>query len=141
MQAADKKGGMAIDGAMKEVLALLRARLPGLIGVWLFGSCARGEARDGSDVDLAVLTQAPLRAAELWQLAQVLAGRLGREVDLVDLRAASAVLRMQAVGRGRRIFCADHKACEAFEDFVFSDYARLNEERAGILADRLAAHG
>ncbi|MCC5862855.1 MAG: hypothetical protein JJT93_13220 [Gammaproteobacteria bacterium] len=41
---------------------------------------------------------------------------------------------------GRRLFCAEghEEHVEAFETFVYADYARLNEERAGILQDVLA---
>jgi hypothetical protein len=42
---------------------------------------------------------------------------------------------MQIVEGGKRLYCRDQTACDAFEDFVFLDFARLNEERAGILED------
>ncbi len=44
-------------------------------------------------------------------------------------------MRMQVISKGQRIYCSNEQSCEMFEDFVFSDYARLNEERAGILED------
>ena len=36
---------------------LIKARIPGLKKVYLFGSCARGEVRSTSDVDLLILTE------------------------------------------------------------------------------------
>ena len=129
------------DERLNQIVARLRERIPALLGVWLFGSRAADSARTESDVDLAVLAEAPLDKVALWETAQDLALLLGRDVDLLDLRHASAVMRMQVISKGRRIFCSDFRRCEAFEDFVFSDYARLNEERAEILADRLATHG
>ncbi len=50
----------------------------------LFGSRARGCARPGSDVDLAV--EAP--GVDLWTLAADLSQTVGLEVDVVDLRDA-----------------------------------------------------
>ncbi len=50
----------------------------------LFGSHARGCARPGSDVDLAV--EAP--GVDLWTLAADLSQAVGLEVDVVDLREA-----------------------------------------------------
>jgi predicted nucleotidyltransferase len=44
---------LIIDAGMQ----LSRSREVGLVGVWLFGSVARGEARNDSDVDLMVVTK------------------------------------------------------------------------------------
>lgn len=102
--------------------------------MYLFGSAASGESRRGSDVDLAVLLDKPLTGVQRFDLANGLAEVVGKDADLVDLGSASTVLRMQVIGNGRRLFGAG-VALEDFEDRVFADYARLNEERAGILAD------
>ena len=122
----------------------LRERIPSLLAVYLFGSASSGLTHPESDIDVAILAGRPLDPAALWETAQAVAQRLGRDLDLVDLDAASAVMRMQIVGNGTRLFCADRPRCEAFEDFVYSDFARLNEERAGILEDvarRKKVHG
>lgn len=125
---------------LERAVSLLRQRLPGLLGVWLYGSAVTGSLRDDSDLDLAVLAEHPLAPAGLLPLTAELAAILGRDVDLLDLATASTVMRMQVVGRGRRLACTHPLRCESFEDFVFSDYARLNEERAAILAE-VAARG
>jgi predicted nucleotidyltransferase len=131
-----KLAGMELGRAV----ALLRESLPGLIAVYEFGSTAAGVSRPGSDVDLAVLCDSPLRAEDRWALQEKVAAALGRDVDLVDLRRASTVMRMQVVSTGRVRFDGDPSARESFEDVVFSAYARLNEERAAILRD-VAASG
>jgi len=61
-------------------------------------------------------------------------------VDLVDLRCASTVLRMQVVGRGVPLAVLEPTEHARVADHVFAAYARLNEERRGILAD-IAARG
>jgi len=38
------------------------------------------------------------------------------------------------------VYCRNAARCERFEDFVYADHARLNEERAAILAG-IAARG
>jgi len=137
----ERRGMVGISKkAVEAAVTLLKERIPGLLGVWLFGSALEGEMRPDSDVDIAILAEAPLDAWMRLQLAAELSRLFGRDVDLVDLRRSATVMRMQVVARGRRVFCLDAPRCEAFEDFVFSDYARLNEERAGILAD-VAARG
>jgi len=49
-------------------------------------------------------------------------------------------MAMQVVSTGHVIADADSRARGDFEDLTFSKYARLNEERKGILA-RVAAEG
>jgi uncharacterized protein len=122
---------MQLDG----IVDTLRHRVPGCLAIYLFGSFATGGANRESDVDLAVLAQAPLADEERWHLAQTLAVALGRDVDLVDLRRASAVMRVQVIDSGKLLFESDATQRQEFEAMALSDYARLNEERRGILAD------
>lgn len=117
------------------IVRLLQQRLPGLTAAYLFGSQASGEASSGSDLDIAVLLPQPLSAAERFELGEELAALVGRDVDLVGLRSASTVLRSQVVARGRALYRAPGTEAEQFEDFVYADYARLNEERAELLRD------
>jgi len=119
---------------------LRRALGDDLIAVYRFGSSARGEARTDSDCDLAVLCRTPLARLARFDLQEHLAAALGRDVDLVDLSTASPVLAVQAVFHGRLLAETDAAARGAFEDRVLSSYARLNEERRGIL-ERVVAEG
>lgn len=126
------------------IVRFLRERLDGLVAVYLFGSRASGQETAGSDFDIAVLADKPLGTRQQFELAQALADRLGCDVDLIDLHSASTVLRSQIIGHGRALYLEPIPELEAFQDFVFSDYARLNEERAGILQDiesRGSIHG
>ena len=129
---------------LDTLIAELRRCFPDLQAVYLYGSMARGDAHSASDLDLAVLLPKELPTVRLWEIAQSLASRIGRDVDLLDLRKASTVMQMQVISDGRRLYCSDETLCGQFEDRVFSDYAWLNEERAGILGDikkRGAVHG
>jgi len=118
-----------------ETVEKICASLPDVMAVYLFGSAASGKMHPESDIDMAVLADSPIDPEKLWKLAQDMAAMLGLEVDIIDLRQASTVMRMQIVEGGKRLYCRDQAACDALEDFVFSDFARLNEERAGILED------
>jgi uncharacterized protein len=119
----------------ERVVAEIRRAVPSAIAVYVFGSVAAGTATVSSDVDLAVLAEAPLSAEARWQLAQTLAIELRRDVDLVDLRQASTVLRVQVIGSSQLLFESDTAKREAFEAVALGAYARLNEERRGILED------
>lgn len=68
---------------------------PAAVAVYLFGSAARGDAGPSSDVDVAVLFDAP-PVATLMGSALSMAGRLeqllGTRIDLIVLNKASADL-------------------------------------------------
>jgi uncharacterized protein len=112
---------------------LICEALPNVVAIYRFGSSASGGFRPESDVDLAVLGREPLGAVERFDLQERLANALHRDVDLVDLLAASTVMRMQVVSRGLRTFDASPGERQRFENYVFSSYARLNEERRALL--------
>lgn len=114
-------------------IEILRRAVPGLIAIYRFGSRAKGTDRPDSDVDLAVLGPSPLAPVQRFELAQEIAARIRRDVDLVDLQASSTVLRMQVVSTGECLFSSDDATRQRFEAYVFSAYARLNEERREIL--------
>ena len=110
------------------------------MAAYLFGSAARGEDGPESDLDLAFLAERPVHSVERFNVQEAVAARVGRDVDLVDLPAASTVMQAQVVSTGRVVLEADPAERARFETVVYSSYAILNEERAGILAD-FAARG
>lgn len=77
----------------------------GIAAVYLFGSTARGTAREESDVDVAVLfeTDPPHRLnGPRFDLEGTLERVLGRPVDLVVMNDAPADLRIRVL-RDRRL--------------------------------------
>ena len=118
-----------------NIIHTLLGSLPDIVAIYRFGSWDTPQARSDSDIDLAVLSEQPLSNMERWELSQKLAQIASCDVDLVDLRSASTVMRLQIVAHGERIYCADEAAASCFETAVFSGYARLSEERREILAD------
>lgn len=118
----------------RALTAALRTALPRLLAVYLFGSQASGQANAGSDIDLAVLVEGKLEPLAAWELAQALAALAGREVDLVDLRAASTVLQYQIITTGRRLWQKDARAA-LYESAILSQKTDLDTARAGLLAD------
>jgi uncharacterized protein len=103
--------------------------------LYAFGSRAREDARPDSDYDLALLAERPLEPLARWELQERIARALRANVDLVDLRTASTVLKVQVLKDG--IVLEEHhpRARAEFEMYALSDYARLQEERRAILDD------
>ena len=70
-------------------------------GVWLFGSCARGEARQHSDIDIAILPRDNLPVGFFGELdADIEESTIPYDVDLVDLRNANPVLIAEILREG-----------------------------------------
>jgi uncharacterized protein len=116
-----------------SLIEYIRQSIPSLIALYRFGSQAKGTARLDSDVDLAVLARDPIPNLRRFELAQELAVQMHCDVDLVDLRNASTVMRMQVLFTGTCLDTQDESARREFEMYAYSDYARLNEERHEIL--------
>ncbi|HIK76234.1 MAG TPA: DNA polymerase subunit beta [Alcanivorax sp.] len=82
-----------------QTLTLLQTHLPtltrefGVKSLALFGSMARDQAGDGSDVDILVTFDGPATSARYFGLQFYLEDLLGRSVDLVTDKALRAELR------------------------------------------------
>jgi predicted nucleotidyltransferase len=115
---------VAFDELAKVLVAELTAAFPQrcLLGAWLHGSRARGAARAGSDIDLAVLCDDPLDPVTLFDASGRLAARLGSSVDLVDLRRAGGLLRVEATHRGRPLLKPSVEA-DLFTAHALADHA------------------
>lgn len=118
----------------------LQRALPDVLAIYRFGSSAQGTTHPGSDIDVAILARTRLPQASRFDLQERLAARLGRDVDLVDLAAATPVMAIQVVAHGTLLLDGDPAARGHFEDRTFSAYARLNEERRAIL-ERVRSEG
>ncbi len=128
-----------------EIIRCLNERFQPLKAIYLFGS--RGQLpvalplgknlfREDSDYDFAVLHPgAAADAVKKWETAQELASLLGKDVDLIDLKTASTVLRFQVVTTGQLLFCADEFFRQSFEMTTLSAYQLLNLKRREILKD------
>ena len=116
------------------IIGCLRGALPGLAGIWLFGSQAGGDAGPASDVDLAVLVDGKANPLDLWHIAAELATIAGRPVDLVDLRDASTVMQSQIVTKGRRLWSRDAGPA-LYELAILREKMDFDVARAGLMAD------
>jgi len=97
---------------------------------YLFGSAARGETHDRSDIDLAVLFQdsSPAAYRALWKnLHAVLAPRA---FDLVSLDAADPVLSFEVIREGVPLFYRSVDTLNSFELRAWHRYGDTRQLRA-----------
>jgi predicted nucleotidyltransferase len=80
----------SIDELRRMVLAALGEHDA---AVWLFGSCARGEVLQHSDIDIAILPRDELPSIFFADLAEKIEeSSIPYDVDIVDLRRAAPSL-------------------------------------------------
>ncbi len=114
---------------------------PDVQAIFLFGSWGTEDEWPDSDVDIAMLlppeTAKNLGVMDLIKTQTELSSQLHKPVDLLNLRRVSTVFQKEVVMADRRIYTADEYAAEEFEMLTLSFYQKLNEERAGVLAEGL----
>lgn len=116
----------------KTIVSFLKGKLsPSLI--YLFGSTVKGTLHNGSDIDIAFLSDEKLDKYDLFMMAQELAEKVKREVDLIDLNQASTVFQAQIIQTGKVIYCISESQKAQFEMKTLKMYVKLNEERSEIL--------
>lgn len=122
-----------IDNRKIEIIKniLSDALAPSLI--YIFGSISKDKVRKDSDIDIAILTDRQIDEYKLFILSQKLADVLKREVDLVDLKKASTVFKIQIIKTGKLIYNSDNLRKMYFQMRAMRDYTLLNEERMEII--------
>lgn len=102
----------------------------------LYGSAADGTVTPDSDLDLAVMGTRPLEAGTRTKLIGLLAQRVGRPIDLVDLRHAHGTLLREILRSGRRIVERDPALYPQLLRRFWLDEADFQPYRERILAQR-----
>jgi predicted nucleotidyltransferase len=122
---------MDLNHRIREVLN----QLGGIRLAILFGSLATGRATPASDLDLAVLMDAPLSAATKMALIGDLSLAIGRPVDLIDLKTTGEPLLGQILRHGVRLFGSESDYAELIKRHLFEE-ADFTPYRRRILTER-----
>jgi predicted nucleotidyltransferase len=132
---SEAAAGAASATGLAGDLARFAASDPRIVALYLFGSRARGEATERSDVDVGILFRQEVALRDLILLEDALERRLGLPVDLVDAGRVSAFLALDVI-RGERVYCSDPDRCDEFELYVMrraGDLAPFERERRRLL--------
>lgn len=123
------------DRVLAEARDALVAALPDVWAIYVYGSFGRGDEWPDSDVDLAVLRSPGAVLPDVLGLACKISERVGRDVDLVDLRRVGDVLRAEVLAEGRALYVAQPASVLAWEASAMSRYTHHREEIREILED------
>ena len=123
--------------AIDERLVRLLSRYPGLKLAILFGSQATGQATPDGDIDLGLLFDQPLSAADKLELVAALGAEFGCPADIVDLYHVPEPITGQ-VFKGRRLLGEDAVYAGLLTRHLI-DAADFLPLRNRILAERRAA--
>ena len=119
------------DSKIKIIEDTLKSNIPKLKAIYIFGSYANESATNGSDVDIAYLSDESLSNAKRWELGVELSRLLKRDIDLVDLKGANTIFRYQIISTAKRVYGSGYEV-ESFETLVYSFYLRFKQERKPI---------
>ncbi|WP_130891197.1 nucleotidyltransferase domain-containing protein [Fusobacterium sp. THCT13E1] len=101
--------------------------------IYIFGSYAKGEQNNDSDVDIAFYSLIKHDSYDIFLLAQEISLQLGKEVDLIQINFSTTVFQKEVVENGILIYEKNKIQREKFENLVLKKYLKLNEERKEII--------
>ena len=113
---------------LELLIESIKQTFPDVWAIYLFGSFAKEQANQQSDIDLAIVGPVKFDTEQRWDLQQTLSIKAGREVDLVDLRATPLVTRNEMLAAAKCIAKYDALAADLYEAHTLSDYVTFNEE-------------
>ena len=130
-------GYYALMVTLDKQLVELLSRYPEFELAILFGSQATGRATEDSDIDLALLADAPISSGLKLELIELIGARFGRPVDIVDLYYAAEPILGQ-VFKGRRLLGDNATYARLLTKHLLNtaDFVPLQQR---ILAERQAA--
>lgn len=120
------------DRDKKIIVKFLREKINPKF-IYLFGSFAKGEGREDSDVDLAIYTKKELSPYNLYIIGNELTFKINRDVEIIDLKNIDTVFAAQIVGNREELYSEDENLKSYYNMKTLREYAKLNEERQIVL--------
>ncbi len=126
-------GGSSLCETEREFIQEILTKKLNAVTIFLFGSFARRTTHSESDVDIAFISPHRTHRYDVFLVAQELASKLNKEVDLIDLNQASTVMQIQIIQESECLYDERSDDTTLLKVKWMKEYARLNEERECIL--------
>ena len=100
-------------------------------GIYIFGSLARNELKDSSDIDIAILGNIDIsdRLDYTLELGEI----LEKNVDIIDFYKADLNFQAEIIISGRSLFFRDKNIKDSLEMNTLSKYLMFEEDRKIII--------
>ncbi len=98
---------MDLFSELKSLVPEIMAAFPAIEVMYLFGSHARGVARENSDVDIGIFVSDLTDPLLDLEIGVFLENRLKKQVDVVILQKVSAILQHEVIKEQKRVFERD----------------------------------
>lgn len=93
---------MSTDKIIGRVVRIIKKHLSGDRRIFLFGSMAKGNALDTSDVDIGILGRKKIPVSAMVKIKEEVEKiKTLRKVDVVDLKSMSRIFRDAAIMSGK----------------------------------------
>lgn len=99
----------------------------------LFGSFARGTQNAESDIDIAIKVKEKIYKKEIYKLSNILADKLNKEIDLINLDEIGDTFRYEILINGKTLYCKDELQFELYKLDMYREFLELNESRQEII--------
>lgn len=99
----------------------------------LFGSYVRGTQNAESDIDIAIKIKEKIDKKELYRLSNLLADKLNKEIDLINLDEIGDTFRYEILINGKTLYCKDELQFEFYKLDMYREFLDLNESRQDII--------
>ena len=105
------------------------------LAIYIFGSAAKGNFTNDSDIDIAILLQSPIEKHLLAHIKDQLSLQLNRDVDVIDLNASSQVFQYEILSTAKKIETSDQSTVDQLEAKMIAMYLEFQDMRKDLLAE------
>lgn len=106
--------------------------------IYLFGSVVRGEMREDSDIDIAIIGE--FESLDIYNMQMELFDILERDIDLINFNKVNINFQSEIISTGEIIFCKNEEEKDFFELRILSNYLSFEEDRK-IVIDAIKERG
>ncbi len=120
--------------SMNETIkTALISLFPEIVALYVFGSAAKGELTNESDIDIALLSEKKIEKHRLLDAKTILTQKLNRDIDLIDLNSENLVFQYEILKTGKKLFSSNQLKTDQIELRLMTMYLDFQDMRKDLL--------